>query len=371
MGLKKNIVLICSNYAWTVFNFRLSLIKELKERGYKVVVLTQFDGKEKLLQNYVDEIRPLFISRKGINPFIDLFTLLDLVRNFIKIKPDYLLLFTIKLNIYGALLASFLNIRTFVTITGLGTAFMRNNWLKALSKYLYKISLKSINKAFFQNNDDKNYFIENNLVSSELSEIVPGSGVDLIHFNFVPLPHLKDITFLLIARLIWDKGIGEYIEASKIIKKNYPSTKFQILGPLGVENRSSISRRVVDDWVTSDIVEYLGEKDDVRPYIERASCIVLPSYREGMSKSLIEAASMGRPIVTSNIAGCKEIVNDGITGLLCKPKNHIDLAEKLEIFINLSFEKQKNMGIRAREKAVREFDQTFINKIYINALSKT
>lgn len=365
---KKNTVLICSNYAWTILNFRLSLIKSLKKSGYRVVVLTQYDGSENRVQRYVDEMRPLFISRKGINPFVDAITLFDLIKHFFSIKPDYLFLFTIKPVIYGALAAKFFKFKTIITITGLGTAFIANNWLTKLVQTLYRYSLSSINLAFFQNDDDRNIFIECGLIKPDVCKLVPGSGIDTTHFSYLPLPLVDNTTFLLIARMLWDKGVGEYVEAAKIIKRKYPDTKFQLLGPLGVENRTCISTDTMADWVSEKFVEYLGEADDVRPYIETASCIVLPSYREGTSRVLLEAASMGRPVVATDVPGCREVLDDGITGFLCKSKDCIDLSKKIEIYLNLTADKRKIMGVKAREKVVRQFDQEIVNQLYIDAL---
>ena len=364
----KNTVLICSNYAWTIVNFRLPLIKRLKKAGYQVVVITQYDGYENQIAEYVDQIRPLFISRKGVNPLVDIITLLDLVKSFRKLKPDYLLLFTIKPIIYGAIVAKLFNVKTIVMITGLGTAFIADNWMTRLVKLLYKFALSSVSTAFFQNNDDKDLFLNNRLADSEVCRLTPGSGLDTRQFPYRPLPLNNGIIFILIARMLWDKGVGEYVEAAKIIKAKYPNTKFQLLGALDVENRTAIPNKRMAAWVDEGSVEYLGETSDVRTYIAEASCVVLPSYREGTSRVLLEAASMGRPIIASDVPGCREVVENGISGLLCRSKDYLDLSSQMESIINLSFEERKMMGIKGREKIKNEFNQDIVIDLYFDAI---
>ena len=361
-------ILICTNCAWNIVNFRLSFIKILKKHGYRVVVITQYDGYENEVSEYVDQILPLFISRKGVNPFIDSITFLQLVKFLFKIKPNYLLLFTIKPVIYGAIAAKFFNIKTIVMISGLGTAFITNSWITFLVRILYRFALSSVSTVFFQNNDDKNLFLNSNIVSLNISKLTPGSGIDTRQFSYRPLLLNNKITFILIARMIWDKGISEYVDAAKIIKAKYPNTKFQLLGALGVDNRKAISDETVYTWVNEGIVEYLGETKDVKTYIEKACCVVLPSYREGTSKALLEAASIGRPIIASDVPGCREVVDNGITGLLCKSKDWYDLSKKMEVMINLSFEERRIMGSKGREKIDKEFNQEIVNDLYVDAI---
>jgi glycosyltransferase involved in cell wall biosynthesis len=168
--------------------------------------------------------------------------------------------------------------------------------------------------------------------------------------------------------MLWDKGVGEYVEAAKIIKAKYPNTKFQLLGALGVENRTAISDEIMAAWIDEGSVEYLGETSDVRPYIESASCVVLPSYREGTSRVLLEAASIGRPIIASDVPGCREVVENRISGLLCASKDYLDLSDKMEAIINLSLQERKMMGINGREKIEKEFNQEIVNDLYTDAI---
>jgi len=361
-------ILICSNYAWTIYNFRMPLIKFLKKKGYVIYVLTQFDGYEHYIEKEVYQIKPLFISRKGINPFLDLLTILDFIRYFKLIKPDILLPFTIKPVIYGSIVARLFKVRTIASIEGLGTAFMTDNWVMKVVKILYKFALSSASTVFFLNVDDRDLFVKTKLISANVCRLTPGSGIDLDTFGYVDLPKKDNMVFLLVARMLWDKGVGEFVEAARLIKLKYPHVDFQLLGPLGVENRTAISDRQVDDWCKEGIIKYLGETDKVAKYIEEACCIVLPSYREGTSRVLLEGAAIGRPLIASDVPGCREVIEHGVTGFLCKPKDYLDLSEKLEEMISLPYQVRKIMGDRGRKKVVNEFTQNIVCDLYIDAI---
>ena len=358
-------VILCSNYAWTIYNFRLPLIRKLKELGFKVIVLTQFDGFEKKLNKEVDIVLPLFISRNGVNPIIDTLTIIDLFRKIYQIKPHLVLFFTIKPVIYGSLVSSLLGINSIVTITGLGTSFIKNNWITKVVKFLYKFTLKHCSIIFFQNNSDKRLFEELSLVKKQVCKIIPGSGINLDLFKYSQPKNDKDLTFLLIARMLWDKGIGEFIGAAKIVKNEYPKTLFKLLGPIGVQNRTAVSNKQIIDWHNSSIIEYLGESTNVSEYIKNSSCVVLPSYREGISRVLLEASAIGRPMIASNVPGCREIVEDEINGFICRVKDINDLAEKIIRMIRLPFQQRIEMGVNARKKMHNEFSIDIVNKIYI------
>jgi len=346
----------------------MPLIRSLTNAGYRVIVITQFDGYEKKINNEVSEIHPLFISRKGINPFIDIVTLFDLVKKLFNIKPDFFLIFTIKPVIYGSIAAKFLHIPYLATITGLGTTFISRNWITKVVKLLYRFSLARASVVFFQNTDDKELFILEGLVDEKICKLTPGSGIELDKFNFYDLPNELNMTFLLISRMLRDKGVVEFVESARYLKKLYPEITFQLLGPLDVENRTSISRTEMNQWVKEGIVEYLGETDNVSIFIKDSSCVVLPSYREGMSRVLLEAAAMGRPIVATDVTGCREIVENGINGFLCKTKDSIDLGKKLQKMLLLPYESKVEMGLLGRKKIENEFDQNIVCNIYRDAI---
>lgn len=363
-------VLICSNYMWTVFNFRLPLIKTLKEHGYSVFVLSQFDGYEEEISAHVDGIMPLFISRKGLNPIFDLFTLLNILVCLFKIRPTVFLPFTIKPVIYGAFSCRLMGVTCIPTITGLGTAFLENRWLKKFVIILYRLSFRKVKNVFFQNEDDKNLFMRAGIVRTESAFVVGGSGIDLNHFLPSPLSSSRDKVFLFVGRVISDKGVREFVNAARIIRSEIANTKFRILGPLEVENRSAIPKKEMDAWIKSEIIEYLGEFEDVRPAMRNADCIILPSYREGLSRVLLEAGAIGRPVITSNVPGCRNIVSHGTNGYLCLPKNSRDLALQIKTFMALDDEERKNMGLQAREIVCRDYSSTVVCGHYLEKVNE-
>ena len=199
---------------------------------------------------------------------------------------------------------------------------------------------------------------------------LPGSGVDLSAFRYAPMQPLgnRPFRFLLVARLLWDKGVGEYVEAARIVRRKYPTAKFQLLGFLDVKNPTAVSSADMDDWVREGVVEYLGVADDVKPYLTDADCVVLPSYREGVPRSLLEAAAMGRLIVTTDAVGCRDAVDDGVTGLLCRVADANDLADKLLRMIEMSPEGRVLMGQAGRRKMELEFDEKIVIDRYLRVI---
>ena len=252
-------------------------------------------------------------------------------------------------------------------MSGLGTVFLRHNWTSKIAMALYRIAFLFPKKVFFQNKDDKALFVKKGLVRGEITDILPGSGIDLDHFK--PAPYIKNqtFTFLLIARLLYDKGIVEYISAIKILKKMGVPAHFQLLGfldpsPLGIPEEN------LNEWIKEGLVEYLGTTEDVRPNINKADCIVLPSYREGTPRTLLEAASLAKPIIATDVPGCTEIVLDGVNGFLCEVKNPHDLAYKMIKMIEMTQEQIELMGRESRKRAERRFDEKEVIGKYNEAL---
>ncbi|MEK6210336.1 MAG: glycosyltransferase family 4 protein [Pseudomonadota bacterium] len=364
-------ILVCSNYAWTLVNFRLSLLRALAADGYQVHVLTQFDGTENRLREIGMELHDLYIDRKGINPWRDTVTFFHILHLLKTLRPMGMMNFTIKPVIYGGLAARVLGIPYISTITGLGTAFINDTWLTRMVEVLYRVSQRRVRHVFFQNPDDRALFLRRRLVPESVTAVLPGSGVDLAWFEASPLLNRHETVFLLMARLLWDKGVGEYVEAARQVKARHSQARFQLLGFLGSENRTAISRETVEGWVAEGVVEYLGETDDVRPFIAAAHCVVLPSfYREGVPRSLLEAAAMGRPVITTDSVGCREAVEDGVNGYLCQVKDAGDLAEKMERFLALPLDVLVNMGRKGREKMEREFDERIVIDRYLAVIGE-
>jgi glycosyltransferase involved in cell wall biosynthesis len=264
-----------------------------------------------------------------------------------------------------------LNIPTINNIAGLGTLFIKQNFVTEIAKFLYKFSQKKATKIFFQNQDDFKIFIEEKLIQKEKCDILPGSGVDVE--KFLPIEKKENVIFrfLLVSRMLWAKGIQEFVEASVIIKNKYKNVEFQLLGHLDVESPTAISKVQMDIWVKNGFVNYLGTSDDVRVEISEADCVVLPSfYREGTPRILLESASMEKPIITTNNVGCKDVVDDGINGFLCNIKDSVDLASKMEKILNLTQSERNFMGKEGRKKMLNFFDEKIVINKYVKAVEE-
>ena len=362
-------ILIVSNTSWYLYNFRLGLIRTLLERGYEVSTLAPKDDSSTNLQAAGCQHISFEMDNKGVNPLSDLTMMRSLSRIYSEINPDLILHYTIKPVIYGSMAAAKLGIPFINNITGLGTAFIKKNWVTWLVKQLYRLSQKNANHVLFQNADDRELFSREKLIPEDVTqEVIPGTGIDIDLFNVRPYPESNPVTFLLIARMLWDKGVGEFVEAARQIKSEFSDVHFQLLGFLDVINRTAISRQQMQIWTEQGVIEYLGETNDVRDYIASSSCVVLPSYREGLPRTLLEAASMARPIIATDVTGCREIVQDGQNGFLCKPKDTESLAKKMSVFLNLPLKKRREMGLQGRKVIERRFDEkkvvgTIINRI--------
>jgi len=369
MPLHKKII-ISANSAWNVINFRKGIVLELINHGFEVVVVSPKDECVAKLCDFGCQHMNINIDNKGINPVNDLYLIFQYLKIFYQVEPNVILTYTVKPNIYGSLAAYILSIPIVNNISGLGTAFIRGGLLGRIVNFLYKISLRKSECVFFQNHDDENLFLKKNLVTKGQVSVLPGSGVNLEYYqpsksNIVNKDH-DEFVFLLIARLIWDKGVKEYVDAARIIQKEGLNAKFQILGFLDIDNQTAIPRSDIDLWTREGVIEYLGPTDDVRPFIQRSDCIILPSYREGTPKTLLEAATMGKPIITTNVEGCKEVVDDGISGYLCSVRDSDDLSRKMQTILSMNYKDVVKMGLEGRKKMELEFDEKIVIDKYIS-----
>ncbi|MEQ1779394.1 MAG: glycosyltransferase family 4 protein [Nitrosomonas sp.] len=360
-------IVIALNTAWNLVNFRAGLIRALVAQGYEVVAVAPNDAYASRLAELGCRFVALPMDNKGTHPGRDLllfFRFLNLLR---RERPEVFLGYTIKPNVYGSLAAHVLGIPVVNNIAGLGTAFIRNNWLTRLVRLLYKTAFSRSHHVFFQNNEDLQMFVDQRLVSVDQVSRLPGSGIDLGVFHYVPMLSLENrsFCFLLVARLLWDKGVGEYVEAARMVRRKYPAIRFQLLGFLDVKNQTAVSSAQMDDWVNEGVVEYLGVADDVKPHLVAADCVVLPSYREGVPRSLLEAAAIGRPIVTTDAIGCRDAVDDGVNGLCCRVRDAIDLAEKMRRIVEMPSSERELMGNAGRRKMELEFDEKIVIDRYL------
>jgi len=365
-------IAIVANSSWAAYNFRLNLAEGIARDGFEVIFIIPFDDNysEKLRKNF--ECHNLAIDAKSLNPLKELKVLFNLFRFYRKLKPDLVCHFTIKLNIYGSITAWLCNIPSIANITGLGTVFITRSLATYVAKLLYKFSLLFPSKTFFQNKEDLNYFLEKKLISNSSIELLPGSGVDLNKFKFNPvIPNKDTFVFLMISRLLKDKGIYEYIDAIKIIKNKYPDQliEFQLLGEVNANNKSAIKISKLNLWVESGLINYLGVSDQVQNNILASHCVILPSYREGMPRSILEAFAVGRPSIVSDVPGCRDIVDHKENGLLCKVKSPEDLARKMIEMIKLPEEDRIKFAKNGRNKIENYFDERIVISKYIKSIN--
>lgn len=365
-------LLIVANSGWNLVNFRSGLIKALQRAGHIVVCAAPNDISFSELDRLGCDFLELKISPQSLNPFKDMWLMVQLMLLMKRTQAQKCLFFTAKPNIFGSLCASLLGFEYVNNISGLGSVFIENGLLSKFMCFLYKLALKKSTCVFFQNPDDRDVFILKNIVRMGQAQLLPGSGVDLNRYR----PGLTtnhsipgEIKFIMIARMIRDKGVYEYIEASKMVHIQYPKVHFNLLGFLGVENPTAVSREQMNEWNKFSFIHYLGETQDVREFISQSDCVVLPSYREGTPKSLLEAAAMAKPIITTNVPGCKEVVDDGLTGLFCEVRNAQDLAKKMCQMIKLTEQDRKIMGQRGRLKMEQKFSEQLVIDKYLNAIN--
>lgn len=364
-------IVIALNTSWNLVNFRSNLICALINNGCEVVTVAPPDEFVPRLKALGCRYIPLPMDNQGTHLGRDLLLLWRFYCLLRRERPAVYLGYTVKPNVYGSLAAHALGIPVVNNISGLGAVFIKDKWLARLVRGLYRLALWRSARVFFQNEDDRRLFVEGKLVRPEVTDRVPGSGVALARFEAVPLPAADHpVRFLLIARMLWDKGVGEFVEAARMIRNRGVNADFQLLGFLDVQNPAAVLREEMQAWVDEGVVKYLGATDDVRPYIAEADCVVLPSYREGTPRSLLEAAAMARPIITTDTVGCREVVDDGVNGYLCHTRDAADLAQKMERMIALSPEARAEMGRRGREKVARQFDEEIVINKYLTTIAE-
>lgn len=351
------------NHDVVIYNFRRELVERLLSSGNEVIISSPYGERIDKLIELGCTYDQLDVERHGTNPFEDG----KLYNHYKKImreyNPDVILTYTIKPNIYGAMAAKKLNIPCIANITGLGTALEKPGILQKLLILLYKIAFSDIQKVFFQNKENMLFF-ENYKIAIKQHELLPGSGVNLNQFCVLNYPLDNQVKFCFISRIMKTKGIDQFLDAAKYIKNKYPNTQFHICG--FCEEAYEEKLKQLED---QNIIKYHGMVDDVRIILEKTHCTIHPTYYpEGISNVLLESAACGRPIITTNRSGTKEVVEDGITGYLIQEKNSNDLIDKIETFLKLNYDNKKIMGLKAREKVEKEFDREIVVDKYVNEI---
>jgi glycosyltransferase involved in cell wall biosynthesis len=345
------------------------LIRGIRRAGYEPVIIAPQDPAAETRMRALDVERiAVTIDRSGLNPFADLALLKKYRAILAGLRPTAYLGYTIKPNIYGSLAAASLGIPALPNVSGLGTAFIRGGPLQQLVTRLYRVGFRKAPVVFFQNDEDRRLFVDRSIVRNEQARVLPGSGVDLDRFTPAPVPDGPP-TFLLIARLLRDKGVVEFVEAARQLRSELPDARFNLLGPIDEGNRTAIGRAELDSWVGEGVVEHLGTTDDVRPYIANATAVVLPSYREGLPRSLLEAAAMGRPLIAADVPGCRDVVDDGVNGMLCEVRNAPSLAHAMRKMAELPKVRRRAMGDAARSKVQERYSEEFVVQAYLDVLA--
>jgi glycosyltransferase involved in cell wall biosynthesis len=377
MKLPAKKIAVIASYSPSLVNFRLELLKRMVEAGHSVTAFAPEDDAavRSTLKKIGIELIPIPMARAGVNPFEDVKTVSSLVREFRQLRPDLVIPYTMKPIIYGGIAARLAAVekRCFL-VTGLGHVFsdaagasLRGRMIRALSVILYRRALSGAEVVFAYNEADVEDIRRYRMLESgrEIT-LVPGSGVDLKHFDYTPLRNGKPV-FLMIARLLRDKGVFDYVEAARLLRYRFPDAEFQLLGPFD-PNPSAISRAEIDSWVAEGTIRYLGETRDVRPSIKDCSVFVLPSYyREGIPRSILEALSIGRPIVTTDLAGCRDTVEPGSNGFLVPPRDPKRLADAMSNFL-VDPGLASTMSARSRMLAERKFDVHAVNRLLLERM---
>lgn len=363
-------IAMTANAAWNILNFRLPILNALLGEGHNVTVVAPPDDSVTTLKTMGCRFVPLDMSVKGLNPLEGVRLIRSFTAIFSQLRPDVALSYTIKNNIFGAIAAQFSRVPFIPNVTGLGTAFLSGRLLQTVAEGLYRRAFGTLPVIFFQNEDDLDLFVCRGLVQSGQARVLPGSGIDLDRFAAVAYPAAENPPlFLMIARVLRDKGVVEFVEAAQKVKMAAPHVRFQLLGAVDTENRSAISAAKVHSWMADGAIEYLGSTDDVRPYITAAHCVVLPSYREGAPRTLIEAAAMARPIIATDVPGCRAVVDRDISGFLCAARSADDLTAAVVRFLDMPHSAKIEMGLAGRAKMAREFDEAIVVSAYREAIA--
>ncbi len=368
-------VALSANSSWYLFNFRQSTIKKAISEGYNVLCISPKDDYHLKLEELGCKHYELNFNSKSINPFLDLFLLYKFYKIYKLIRPDFIFHFTIKNNIYGTIASRFLRIPSINNISGLGTAFLSFSFSLLIVKFLYKISQPFAHKVFCQNIEDYNYLINKKLVRKENLDLLPGSGVDLQRFN--TKLKLKEanknsiFTFLYAGRMLKDKGVHELVRAFSEVGEENKKCKLILCGFTDVDNRSAITKDELDLISNIPNIEWIGSTDKIEDILSYVDCVILPSYREGLPKILLEAGAMGLPSLASDVPGCRNVIQEGVNGLLFKPKSSDSIKNSIYRVLEMSDSEILTMGLSARKIVEENFDEQIVISKFFSVLNES
>ena len=369
----KGRIAFVANTSWSIYKFRLYLIERLLHEGFAIYVLAPRDAYTEKFESLkgLNYIQLHHFHAKSISPLQDYRLYRELYGHYRSLKPALIFHYTVKANLYGTSAAARAGIPSISVVTGLGYTFSGEGWLQRGVRLGYRRQLQKSTEVWFLNEDDRQVFVSQHLVPVEKTFLLPGEGVDTDWFfaaPYDPQTPKKTVTFLLIGRLIRHKGIVEFVEAAGLLRKQGLSVRCQLLGFFDDKNPVAIPRKQLEEWTASGIITYLGHTDDVRPYIEQADCIVLPSYREGMPLSLLEGASMCKALIATDTAGCRTIISEGVNGYLCRQKDGPDLAARMAAYFHLPPDAKRQMGIEGRNRVRQQYTRETVAAIYLEKI---
>jgi len=366
-------LVVTVNSSFNILNFRSGLLRALMQDGHEIVVLAPRDD---YTQAILADIGCVFVElkmdRRGTSPIREAACLKAMIQNIRRLQPDVILSYTIKNNLYAGIAARLTKTPIIPNVTGLGTVFSNSGPMTSFATYMYRQAFRSAAVVFFQNIEDQAQFLRADMIPSEIARTLPGSGVDLDRFRVSPLPVCPGApVFLLIARLLWEKGVGEYVDAARRLRKRYPKAIFRLAGGLETPSPAAIPKATLSKWIDEGIIEYHGQLRDVRPIIAASTCVVIPTYyREGTPRALLESGACGRPIITTDTSGCRTVVLDGESGHLVAPHDSQDLERAMLRIAEMSHDALEAMGAAGRSLVEQRFDEKFVIRAYTEAIAE-
>lgn len=357
-------IIILENTYYTVLSLRMEILRHFRDKGYEIYVLSKAEKNDiEVLEKEGFHCRP--VGTVVLNPIKALLFFLKLTMEIKRIQPTMIFSFTIRPNLFGSIVARLLGLPIVSNVTGTGPLTTDRSMVYRLIRLAYKFAFLKNQHVFFQNEDDYEFFLKSKYVSKDQAKLLPGSGVDTDYYT-PRLKTQKEFSFLMVSRLIVDKGVRDYVEAARIVKSTYPEVQFCLLGPYWQQSTSknTITEAEVKAWEEEGLINYLGYTLDVRPYMADADCIVLPSYREGCANVLMQGASMAKPLIATDVTGCRNLINDGESGYLCEVLNPVSLSEKMIQLYTLDEKNRTEMGLKGREKMIKEYQKKIVLETY-------
>lgn len=352
------------NHDVVIYNFRLELVERLRAEGYEVVISSPYGERIEDLKALGCEYRDISISRHGMNPVQELKLLRDYIRLMKDVRPDIVLTYTIKPNIYGGMAAALLGIPYVANITGLGTAVENGGLVQKITVMLYKLAFCKVQRVFFQNEENRQFFRDRKIAVTRHG-MLPGSGVNLNRFTPLRYPEGEKTEFVFISRIMKEKGAEQYLDAAEAIRKKYPDTVFHVCGFCEEHYEARLK-----ELQEKGIIVYHGMVRDVKAVLAKTHCTIHPTfYPEGISNVLLESCACSRPIITTDRSGCREVVDDGVNGFVVQQRSTEDLIEKIEKFLTLDFHQRQAMGLAGRAKVEREFDRQIVVEAYLKEIN--